>query len=63
MNNIFNNVMAAMSQVKANPAAVLQKRGFNVPANMTDPQAIINHLLQSGQLGQSRLAQLLQMIK
>lgn len=49
-----------VQQIKSNPAAMLQQRGFNIPAGMNNPQHIINHLISSGQVPQSRYAQLLQ---
>lgn len=56
-----NNMFAALNQLKANPAAVLQQAGYNVPGNLTSPQQIINHLLQTGQLNRGMLGQLQQM--
>ena len=49
------NPMQLMSQLRANPAALLRRRGLNVPDGMNDPNAIINHLLQTGQISNSRL--------
>lgn len=53
----MNGLQSAMSQLRADPAGVLDKAGFKIPAGMNDPQQIINHLMQSGQINQSRLAQ------
>lgn len=55
------NLQNALSQIKSNPAALLRQAGLNVPDGMTNPQQIINHLLQSGQINQSKLAQAQQM--
>ena len=52
----------AMQQLRANPAAVLKQAGMNIPAGMNDPRQIVNHLLQSGQLPQNRLTQIMQMM-
>ena len=52
----------AMQQLRANPAAVLRQAGMNIPAGMNDPRQIVNHLLQSGQLPQNRLTQIMQMM-
>lgn len=49
-----------VQQIKSNPAAMLQQRGFNIPAGLNNPQQIINHLISSGQVPQSRYTQLLQ---
>ena len=50
----------AMRQLRANPAAALKQAGLNIPAGLNNPQAIINHLLQSGQIPQARYARALQ---
>lgn len=55
MANNSGNPLQMLQQIKSNPAAVLQRAGLNVPAGMTNPQQIINHLLQSGQVQNSRL--------
>ena len=51
------NMQNALAQLKSNPAALLRSAGLNVPDGMNNPQQIINHLLQSGQINQNRLAQ------
>lgn len=53
--NAQPNQQQALSQLKANPQSVLAKAGLNIPNGMNDPQAIINHLLQSGQVSNPRL--------
>ena len=53
---------AVLQQMRANPAGVLKQAGFNVPQGMTNPQQIINHLVQSGQVPQGRLQQVMQMM-
>ena len=58
--SIFNqlgntNPMGMLQSLKSNPGEVLKQAGFNVPDGMNDPQAIINHLLQSGQVNNPRL--------
>ena len=48
-----NNMMQMLSQLKQNPMQFLLQRRFNIPANIAnDPNAIVNHLLQSGQVSQ-----------
>lgn len=49
------NPQEAMQQLRSNPAAMLKKAGLNVPGTMKDPQQIVNHLLQSGQISNQRL--------
>ena len=48
-----------LQQLRANPVAYLRQAGMDVPDGMNDPQQIINHLLQSGQVSNQRLAQLM----
>lgn len=66
MNPIFNamsgnNPLAMLQQLKANPLGFLRQRGFNVPDNISDPNAIIQHLMNSGQINQSQYNQARQM--
>ena len=56
-----NNMIQMLSQLKQNPMALLQKAGFNVPMNMNNPQAILQHLTQTGQINQNQLNQAQQM--
>ena len=51
-----------MGRIQADPAAYLQKRGFNIPGGMSDPKQITQYLLQSGQVGGGRLQQIMQML-
>ena len=55
------NLQNALAQIKQNPMALLRQAGLNVPEGMTNPNQIINHLVQSGQINQQRLAQAQQM--
>lgn len=55
------NPMQMLSQLKSNPLGLLRQAGFNVPDNMSNPQAIIQHLMNSGQISQSQLTQAQQM--
>ena len=41
----------AYQQLQANPAQFLARR-FNIPQNLSDPNEIIQHLLNSGQVSQ-----------
>ena len=72
MNPIFNalggmqggmNPMQLLSQLKSNPMALLRQAGFNVPQNISDPQAILQHLMNSGQVSQAQLNQAQQMAR
>ena len=57
------NPLELIQQMRTNPAAFLKQSGFNIPADLSDPQAIINHLMQSGQISNQRLQQVMQMIR
>ena len=59
MNNIAG-LMQMYSQLKQNPMQVLSRR-FNIPQNLNNPQDIIQHLLNSGQVSQEQLNQVMQM--
>ncbi len=47
-----NNPMQMLQAIRQNPAAFLRQRGLNLPDNLTDPNAIIQHLMNSGQVTQ-----------
>ena len=56
------NPMQMMNQLRSNPSAVLKQRGLNVPMGMNNPQQIVQHLIQSGQVPNARLQQIMQMM-
>lgn len=51
------NPMQMLAQLKQNPLGMLRQYGFNVPDNISDPNAIIQHLMNSGQISQSQYNQ------
>ena len=57
------NIMGMLQQLKANPMQILLQKRMNVPQGipMNDPQAILNHLLQTGQVSQQQVNQAYQM--
>ena len=57
----MGNMMQMLGHLKSNPLALLQRAGFNVPANISGPQQIIQHLTQTGQINQDMLNQAQQM--
>ena len=59
--NPMNNMMQMLTQLKQNPLALLQKAGFNIPANINNPQQIVQHLTQTGQINQNQINQAQQM--
>ena len=57
----MGNMMQMLTQLRQNPVGLLQKAGFNIPANINGPQAILQHLTQTGQINQQQLNQAQQM--
>lgn len=50
-----NNIMGMLQALQSNPMQFLMQRGMNVPQNMAnDPNAIIQHLLNTGQITQAQ---------
>ena len=52
-----------LQQLRQDPGATLKSAGLEVPAGMTDPQQMVQHLLNSGQVPQSRLTRAMQMLQ
>ena len=51
-----NQIMMMLQQVKANPLGFFMQRGLNIPTNMAnDPNAILQHLVNSGQVSQEQI--------
>lgn len=56
------NIMSMLQQLKANPMQMLMQRRLNVPQGIAnDPNAILNHLLSTGQISQQQINQAYQM--
>ena len=59
MNHLYNTLggnqmQALMDQLRSNPIQFLMQRRFNIPENLSNnPQGIIQHLLNTGQMSQS----------
>ena len=51
-----------MGRIQQNPASYLKQRGFSIPAGMSDPKQITQHLLQTGQVGNPRLQMVMRML-
>ena len=49
-----------VNQIKQNPIAMLSQR-FNIPKDMNDPNQIIQHLLNTGQVTQQQVNNAMQM--
>jgi hypothetical protein len=65
MNNQMYGIMQMVQQFKANPMQMLMHRRMNLPQgiSMNDPNAILNHLVQSGQISQQQINQAYQMMQ
>lgn len=55
-------MQAELGNIKADPGKYLKGHGFNIPAGMTDPKQITQHLLRTGQVGSPRLQQVMRML-
>ena len=59
----INSMMSMLGQLKQDPRKVLMQR-FNIPENVgNDPQSIIQHLMNTGQVSQAQFNQAMQMKK
>lgn len=59
MNNPFN-LIQMYQQLRQNPMQMLSKR-FNIPQGMDNPEQIIQHLLNSGQITQQQVNNVMSM--
>lgn len=61
--NPMGNMMGMLQQLKSNPMQFLMQRRMNLPQGiaMNDPQTIVNHLIQTGQVSQQQVNQAYQM--
>ena len=62
---IPNQMMGMLQQLKANPLQFIMQRRLNLPQGMSmnDPQAILNQLVQSGQISQQQINSAYQMVQ
>lgn len=57
------NPMQMVQQLRADPVGYLKRAGLNIPDGMTNPQQIIQHLMQSGQVPANRYQAAMQMMQ
>ena len=50
----MNNILSMLPQLQQNPLQMLTQRGFKIPNGMNDPQQIIKHLMNTGQVSQEQ---------
>lgn len=56
----MNNILSMISQFRQNPIQMLMQK-YKIPQNMNNPQEIIQHLLNSGQVTQDQVNRAMQM--
>ena len=69
--SLFNKVTGqkkapefTMQDVQNDPVGIAQKVGYNIPQNIAgNPQAMVQHLLQSGQIGPQQFQQAMQRVR
>ena len=63
MNNNPMNFMQMFGQFRQNPTQFLIQQKFNIPQNIgSNPQAIVQHLLDTNQISQQQVNQARQML-
>ena len=56
------NINSALQNLKQNPMQFLMQKRFNIPQDIaSDPNAIIQHLMNSGQVSQAQYDRAMQM--
>jgi hypothetical protein len=55
-----NNFLTTLNQFKQNPIAMLSRK-YKIPQDMNDPNQILQHLLNSGQVTQEQVNRVMQM--
>ena len=63
-NPFLSNVARMVQQVKSNPVQFLAQKRLNIPQNIAnDPNAILQHLVSSGQISQAQVNAAMQRMK
>jgi len=58
------NMQDMLRQLQSDPRGMAQKAGFNIPDNlMGNPQAMVQHLIRSGQVGGPALQRIMPMMQ
>lgn len=55
-----NSMLSMIAQFRQNPMSVLSKR-YNIPPNLTDPNEILQYLLNTQQVSQDQVNRVMQM--
>jgi hypothetical protein len=60
----LNGQQMNMQQLQQDPIGMAQKAGYNIPQNLAgNPQAMVQHLIQSGQVSNPMLQKIMPMIQ
>lgn len=57
----MNNILGMLNGLMSNPVSMLMQKGFNIPQNLNDPQQIVQHLLNTGQISQDQVNKAMEM--
>ena len=53
-----------LQQIQNDPIGMARQAGYNIPDNLAgNPQAMVQHLLQTGQIGGQKLQQIMPMMQ
>ena len=64
MMNKQPGIMSALQSLKQNPVQFIMQRNFSIPQNIAnDPNAIIQHLMNTGQISQQKYNDVMQKIE
>ena len=62
--NMFGSQREQLEQIRNDPLGMAQKAGFQIPENLaSDPQAMVMHLIQTGQVSGPMFQKILPMIQ
>ena len=54
-------MMQMLTSLKSNPMSFLASKGLNLPQVINDPEQMVKHLINSGQINQNAINQAIQM--
>jgi hypothetical protein len=58
------NMQSQLQQLQNDPGGMAQKAGYNIPPNLYgNPQAMVQHLIQTGQVSNPMLQKIMPMIQ
>lgn len=66
--SLFDRIQTAgqpnLQQIQKDPIGMARQAGYNIPDNLAgNPQAMVQHLIQSGQIGGPKLQQIMPMMQ